>query len=46
MYYNPNNCHEAYIEGDNNSGIKAIVCFALGSILTNNIFNKVQTNTR
>ena len=32
VYYNPNNCHEAYIDGDNNSGIKAIVCFVLGII--------------
>lgn len=32
VYYNPNNCHEAYIEGDNNSNIKATLCFALGII--------------
>lgn len=42
VYYNPNNCHEAYIEGDNNSGIKAIVCFALGSILTIFIYFAVK----
>ncbi len=32
VYYNPNNCHESYIEGDNNSKFKAIVCFVLGII--------------
>lgn len=32
VYYNPNNCHESYIEGDNNSGIKAIVALILGII--------------
>lgn len=32
VYYNPNNCHESYIEGDNNSGIKAIVVLILGII--------------
>ena len=32
VYYNPNNCHESYIEGDNNSKIKAIVGFALGIV--------------
>lgn len=32
VYYNPDNCHESYIEGDNNSKIKAIVCFILGII--------------
>ena len=32
MYYNPNNCHESYIDGDNNSGIKAIVCLVIGMI--------------
>ena len=29
IYYNPQNCHEAYIEGDNNSKTKAIGCFIL-----------------
>ena len=33
VYYNPNNCHESYIHGDNNSGIKAIVALILGIIL-------------
>ena len=33
IYYNPNNCHESYIEGDNNSKTKAIVCFIIGIIL-------------
>lgn len=32
VYYNPNNCHESYIDGDNNSGIKAIVSLILGII--------------
>ena len=32
VYYNPNNCHESYIEGDNNSGFKAIVSLILGII--------------
>ncbi len=32
VYYNPNNCHESYIEGDNNSKAKAIVYFVLGTI--------------
>lgn len=32
IYYNPDNCHESYIEGDNNSKMKAIVCFVLGII--------------
>ncbi len=30
IYYNPNNCHESYIEGDNNSKTKAIVSLVLG----------------
>ena len=30
VYYNPDNYHESYIEGDNNSGIKAIVTLILG----------------
>ena len=34
IYYNPQNCHEAYIEGDNNSKAKAIVCFILGIFLS------------
>lgn len=33
IYYNLNNCHESYIEGDNNSKTKAIVCFIIGIIL-------------
>lgn len=33
IYYNPQNCHEAYIEGDNNSKAKAVVCFILGIVL-------------
>ena len=33
IYYNPQNCHEAYIEGDSNSKAKAIVCFILGIFL-------------
>ena len=33
VYYNPNNCHESYIEGDNNSGIKAIIALILGITL-------------
>lgn len=33
VYYNPNNCHESYIEGDNNSGIKATIALILGIIL-------------
>ena len=33
IYYNPQNFHEAYIEGDNNSKAKAIVCFILGIFL-------------
>ena len=32
VFYNPDNCHESYIEGDNNSGIKAIVALILGII--------------
>lgn len=34
VYYNPDNCHEAYIDGDNNSQIKSAVCFALGITLS------------
>ncbi len=34
VYYNTNNCHESYIEGDNNSKIKTIVSFALGIIVS------------
>ena len=30
IYYNPDNCHEAYIEGDNNTKEKIIVLFVLG----------------
>lgn len=30
VYYNPNNCHESYIEGDNNSSFYAIVSLFLG----------------
>ena len=30
VHYNPNNCHESYIEGDNNAKYKAIVCLVLG----------------
>lgn len=33
IYYNPDNCHESYIEGDNNSGVKAIIALILGIIL-------------
>lgn len=33
VYYNPNNCHESYIEGDSNSKAKAIICFILGIIM-------------
>lgn len=33
VYYNPKNCHESYIEGDKNSGIKAMVCLVLGITL-------------
>lgn len=33
IYYNPQNCHEAYIEGDNNSKTKSIICFIMGIFL-------------
>ncbi len=33
VHYNPNNCHESYIEGDNNSGIKAMVSLTLAVIV-------------
>ena len=36
IYYNPNNCHESYIDGDNKSVIKAIV--ALVSAIISSIF--------
>ena len=36
--YNPDNCHEAYIEGDNNSGVKAIVALILAIVLIIFIF--------
>lgn len=38
VYYNPNNCHESYIEGDSNLGIKAKVAFILSIILIIFIF--------
>ena len=34
VYYNPDNCHESYIDGDNNSKIKAIICFILGIVIS------------
>ena len=43
IHYNPNNCHESYIEGDNVSSTKAIISFCLGIffIIFLYIFKKV-----
>jgi len=38
IHYNPDNCHEAYIEGDNNSGVKAIIALILAIALIFFIF--------
>ncbi len=44
VYYNPNNCHEAYIEGDDNSRIKAVVCLILGIVVLIFVFLCVLAN--